>query len=184
MLELLTIFIVGLVVGGTVWLYNRLVRFRNRVSNAWADIDVQLKRRHDLIPQLVTMVQAYADYEKATLTAVTELRARSETAAHLPDKAQVEAAIADGVARLIVVAEDYPELKADQNFRELQTSLTEVEDYLQHARRFYNGAVRELNTRVQSVPDLIVARLFGFKLAEYFDAEAAAEASVTIGLER
>ena len=173
MLEVLSVLLLGLLTGGFIWLYNRLVRYRNRVSNAWADIDVQLKRRHDLIPQLVTMVQAYADYEKATLTAVTELRTRSETAAHLPDKAQVEAAIADGVARLIVVAEDYPELKADQNFRKLQEELTEIEDHLQYARRFYNGAVRILNTRIETFPNLIIAGPFGFRPAEFFAVDGA-----------
>lgn len=175
----------GAVVALLAWavvIYNRLVGDRNRVENAWADIDVQLKRRHDLLPRLVTTVQAYADYEKATLQAVTELRAQSEDAAHLPDKARAEAAIADGVMRLIVVAEDYPELKADANFRELQGGLVEIEDHLQHARRFYNGAVRIFNTRVQSIPDLVIARLCRFREAEFFDAEAAAEAPVTVAL--
>ncbi len=176
---------IGVVIALLVWaivIYNSLVGARNRVENAWADIDVQLKRRHDLLPRLVTTVQAYADYEKATLEAVTALRTQSEGAAHLPDKARAEAAIADGVMRLIVVAEDYPELKADANFRELQSGLVEIEDHLQHARRFYNGAVRILNTRVQSIPDLVIARLCRFREAEFFDAEAAAEAPVTVEL--
>ncbi|MCB1684193.1 MAG: LemA family protein, partial [Pseudomonadales bacterium] len=111
---------VGLVAGAGIWIYNRLVKDRNQVRNAWSDIDVQLVRRHDLIPQLLNAVRAYADYEKATLTAVTELRARSEAAERLPEKAALEDHLAEGLHRLIALAEDYPDLKADQNFRQLQ----------------------------------------------------------------
>lgn len=149
-------------------LYNRLVRDRNQVSAAWADIDVQLKRRHDLVPQLVTVVKAYADFEQATLIAVTELRSRSETASHLSEKAAVEDALETGVHKLVVLAEDYPDLKADENFRKLQEELTEVEDHLQYSRRFYNGAVRMFNTRVESFPHLLIARPLGFQPAEFF----------------
>jgi LemA protein len=158
-----------------IWLYNRLVRDRNQVSAAWADIDVQLKRRHDLVPQLVTVVKAYADYEQATLLAVTELRSRSEAARHLPEKAAYEDAIEAGLHKLVVLAEAYPDLKADENFRELQAQLTELEDHLQYSRRFYNGAVRILNTRVQSFPHLLIARPLGFRAAEFFAVEAAQE---------
>lgn len=152
-------------------LYNRLVRDKNQVSAAWADIDVQLKRRHDLVPQLVTVVKAYADYEQATLLAVTELRSRSEAARHLPEKAAYEDAIEAGVHKLVVLAEDHPDLKADENFRKLQTELTEVEDHLQYSRRFYNGAVRIFNTRVQSFPHLLIAGPLGFRVAEFFAVE-------------
>ncbi len=158
-----------------IWIYNRLVKDRNQVSNAWSDIDVQLKRRHDLVPQLVTVVKTYADYEKATMTAVTELRARSEAASHLPEKAALEDEMQVSLHRLIVVAEDYPDLKADRNFRQLQTKLTEVEDHLQYARRFYNGAVRILNTRVDSFPHMLVARPLGFQPAEFFAVDGAEE---------
>jgi LemA protein len=155
-----------------VWIYNRLVRDRNQVRNAWSDIDVQLKRRHDLVPQLVAAVKAYADYEKATLTAVTELRARSQVLEHLPEKAAVEDAIEAGLHRLVAVAEDYPDLKADANFRQLQQSLLEVEEHLQYSRRFYNGAVRILNTRIESFPHLLLANALGFRPAEFFLAAA------------
>jgi len=165
-----------LAAAAVVWIYNRLVRDRNLVANGWSDIDVQLVRRHELIPNLVAAVQAYSDYEKATLTAVTTLRQHSEQAADLAAKASAEDAIEAGVARLIAVAEDYPELKADQNFRQLATELTRIEDHLQYARRFYNGAVRQLNTRVASFPHLLVARLFNFAPAEFFT--AAEDASV------
>jgi LemA protein len=165
-----------------VLLYNRLVKDRNQVRAAWADIDVQLKRRHDLVPQLVTVVKAYADYEKATLLAVTELRARSDAARHLPEKAACEGELEEGVHKLVVLAESYPELKADGNFRKLQSELTEVEDFLQYARRFYNGAVRQFNTRIQSFPHLLVARPLGFLAAEYFAVENSDERQA-IGVE-
>jgi LemA protein len=166
-----------------VWIYNLLVKERNQVANAWSDIDVQLVRRHDLVPQLVSAVRGYANYEKATLTAVTELRTQSEHAASLPVKAAAEDAIETGIHRLVAIAEDYPDLKADQNFRQLSTSLTEIEDHLQYARRFYNGAVRILNTRIASFPHLLLASLFGFREAEFFEAEAAADHAPKIELE-
>jgi len=177
-----TLIAVGLLGGAGVWIYNRLVRDRNQVRNAWSDIDVQLKRRHDLIPRLVTAVKAYADYEKATLTAVTALRAESQAAAHLPDKAAAEDAMEAGVHRLLAVAEDYPDLKADTGFLELQASLTEVEDHLQYARRFYNGSVRIYNTRIESFPHLLLARPLGFAPAEFFEAEAAAHGTPRVAL--
>lgn len=151
-----------------VLIFNGLVRDRNRVRSAWSDIDVQLTRRHDLIPRLVEAVKAYAAYEKATLTAVTEMRARSEKAERLGDKARFEEEIGKGLHRLVALAEDYPDLKADENFRDLQNQLVEVEDHLQYARRFYNGAVRIYNTRIESVPDMVVARPFRFVPAEFF----------------
>ncbi len=166
-----------LMAAGTVWIYNRLVRDRNLVANGWSDIDVQLVRRHELIPNLVAAVQAYSDYEKATLSAVTSLRQHSQNATDLGEKAAAEAAIESGVTRLIAVAEDYPQLKADQNFRQLAEELTNIEDHLQYARRFYNGAVRQLNTRVASFPHLLVARLFDFQAAQFFEAPADAAAT-------
>jgi LemA protein len=160
------------VVAALVWIFNQLVKDRNQVKNAWSDIDVQLRRRHDLIPQLVSAVKAYADYERATLTAVTELRDRSDAAAQLSEKARLEDAIEQSLHRLIVVAEDYPDLKADANFRQLQDALRDVEDHLQYARRFYNGAVRILNTRIESFPHLLLAGALKFEPAEFFFAEA------------
>lgn len=152
----------------TIWIYNRLVADRNQVQAAWSDIDVQLMRRHELVPMLVDTVKAYAAYEQATLAAVTELRSRSEAAEHLPDKAALEAQLEEALHRVNVVAEAYPDLKADQNFRQLQTELTTIEDHIQYARRFYNGAVRILNTRIQSFPHLLVAGPLQFRSAEYF----------------
>ncbi|MGD8977114.1 MAG: LemA family protein [Gammaproteobacteria bacterium] len=161
----------GLTAAG-ILIFNRLVADRNQALAAWSDIDVQLTRRHDLVPQLVEAVKAYAGYERATLEAVTELRARSEAAHHLADKARIEDQMVAGIHRLVALAEDYPDLKADENFLQLQRELAAIEDHLQYARRFYNGSVRIYNTRLESVPDLIVARAFGFRPREFFAADA------------
>jgi LemA protein len=116
-------------------------------------------------------VRTYADFEKATLTAVTELRARSESARHLPEIASLEDEMVSAIGRLTILAEDYPDLKADQNFSQLHTQLTEIEDHIQYARRFYNGAVRIFNTRIQSFPNILVAKPFRFEEAEFFEVE-------------
>ena len=161
--------ILALVVASGIWIYNRLVRDRNQVRAAWSDIDVQLKRRHELVPRLVSCVKAYADYEKATLVAVTELRKQSIATSELPKKAAIEDAMQAGLHQLIVVAEEYPDLKADDNFRQLQSDLTDTENQIQYARRFYNGAVRQFTTRTQSFPHLLLARPLGFSPADFFD---------------
>lgn len=173
LLWLIVVLLVAIV--PAIWIYNRLVADRNQVQAAWSDIDVQLMRRHELVPQLVETVKAYAAYEKATLAAVTELRARSKSAQHLPEKAALEAKLEDALHRVNVLAEDHPDLKADQNFRQLQTELTTIEDHIQYARRFYNGAVRILNTRIQSFPHLLIARPLQFKSAEFFAVNEAQE---------
>ena len=164
------VIVLSLVVGG-VFLFNRLVKDRNRVRSAWSDIDVQLTRRHDLVPRLVAAVQAYAGHERATLEAVTELRAQSVASNRLADKAGLEDRLQTGVHKLLLLAEAYPDLKANQNFIELQNELVVLEDHLQYARRFYNGSVRVLNTRIETVPDMIVAQLFRFRPADFFAAE-------------
>ena len=156
--------------GWAVWAYNRLVRLRNQVKAGWSDIDVQLMRRHDLVPRLVEAVRAYAAHENALLERVTELRAQAMATTSPARLAQLEQAIESDVARLLVVQEAYPELKASENFLALQRDLVDVEDHLQYARRFYNGAVRGLNDGVQRFPDLLVARALGFSEAEYFRA--------------
>ena len=145
-----------------VFAFNRLVRLRNQVRTAWADVDVQLLRRHDLVPSLVTAVKTYAGHEQAVLAAVTELRGQA-MAAQAPGKlGELESALQQGIGRLIALKEAYPDLKANENFAQLQRDLVQVEEQLQYARRFYNGAVRDLNDTVQRVPDLLVARSFGF----------------------
>lgn len=155
---------------GAIVVFNRPVADRNQVRAAWSDIDVQLTRRHDLTPQLVSTVQAYADYERATLAAVTELRAQATAAVALGDRARLEDQLAGQIGRLLALEERYPDLKASGNFVQLQRDLVAIEDHLQYARRFYNGAVRQLNTRIEHFPDLIVARLAGFSRAEFFEA--------------
>ena len=161
--------------GWAIFIYNRLVRDRNRVSAAWSDIDVQLKRRYDLIPQLVEAVRQYAAYERATLSAVTELRNMAQRSESVSDRAQLESGLGQGLHRLLAVAEQYPDLKANQGFLELQKNLTEVEDQIQYARRYYNGSVRNLNTRIDTFPDLFIARPFGYHHAIYFELETTAE---------
>jgi LemA protein len=161
--------------------YNRLVRLRNQADAGWSDIDVQLMRRHDLVPALVEAVRAYAGHESALLERVTELRAQAVAARSPTRLAGIEAALERDVGRLLVLEEAYPDLKASQNFLKLQRDLVEVEDHLQFARRFYNGAVRALNDGVQRFPDLLLARAFGFREAEFFDAPDAAAVAPRIG---
>ncbi|HEX2139191.1 MAG TPA: LemA family protein [Woeseiaceae bacterium] len=161
-------------------LYNRLVRDRNRVDGAWSDIDVQLQRRHDLIPQLVKAVDQYAKYERATIEAVTALRAEAMRLTDVDALGRKEEELSGGVRRLLALAEQYPDLKANANFLDLQRELVETEDYLQFARRYYNGSVRALNTRVESVPGNIVAGWFGFSIRPYFQKESDEVAAVPL----
>lgn len=173
MFELLVVVLALFAYGA--WLYNRLVTDRNRVLAAWSDIDVQLKKRHDLVPQLVSAVKAYASHEQASLEAVTALRSRSEASDSLPEKAALEDSLEAAMHRLLVLAEAYPDLHADQNFRQLQSALVEIEDHLQYARRYYNGAVRLLNVRIQTFPHVLLAGPMGFHEAEYFAVDTEAE---------
>ena len=164
---ILTTLLVALIVVAIV-LYNRLVNSRNRVRTAWSDIDVQLQRRHDLVPQLVKAVDQYAGYERATLEAVTELRAEAMRMTTVAELGDVEEALTAGLGKLIALAESYPDLKANENFLDLQKQLVETEDYLQFARRYYNGSVRDYNTMLEVVPSNIVASLFRFHPREFF----------------
>jgi LemA protein len=157
-----------LLAGAIAVLYNRLIRDRNRVDAAWSDIDVQLQRRHDLVPQLVKAVDQYAGYERATLEAVTNLRAQAMQVKDVTELGDAEEELCAGVQRLLAVAEQYPDLKANENFLSLQTELSEIEDYLQFARRYYNGSVREYNTRAGTVPNNLVAAWFRFTEKNFF----------------
>lgn len=163
-----------------VLMYNRLVRDRNRVAAAWGDIDVQLQRRYDLIPRLVKAVDQYARYERATLEAVTALRDEASAVLDVEERGQLEERLSRNLDRLIAVAEDYPDLKASGNFMDLQQALVETENYLQFARRFYNGAVRALNTRIETVPHNVVAAAFGFERRGYFQKASDEAASVPL----
>ncbi len=156
-----------------VLIYNRLVGDKNRVLSAWSDIDVQLKRRHDLIPKLVDAVRHYAAYESATLAEVTELRTRSRQSDSIAEIGGVESQLAGRVRHLVALAEDYPDLKADENFRSLHHSLAEVEDHVQDSRRVDNGSVRDNNNSVEGFPSMVIARAFNFQLAEFFEIEFA-----------
>ena len=165
---------------GVALMYNRLIRDRNRVDSAWSDIDVQLQRRHDLIPQLVAAVDQYADYERATLEAVTSLRATAMDIQSIAERGDAENELMSGVSRLIALSEKYPDLKASENFLKLQRDLVETENYLQFARRFYNGSVRQYNTTVETVPSNIVAGLFRFTQREFFQKASDDVASVPL----
>lgn len=160
--------------------FNRLVKLRNRVRSAWADIDVQLTRRHDLVPQIVTAVKAYAGHEQAVLEAVTELRSHAMQQANPAELGRIESELEAALSRLFALKEAYPDLKASSNFLSLQQELVEIEDHLQYARRFYNGAVRDLNDAVQRVPDLLVARALGFSSAEFYQADARERPAVAV----
>ena len=151
------------------WTYNRMISNRNRVDEAWAGIDVQLQRRYDLVPNLVTTVKGYMKHESRVLERVTRLR--GEPTMELPARAEQETGLSRSIGRLFAVAEDYPELKASDGFRQLHESLVEIEEHLQFARRYYNGSVRDNNNLVESFPTMLIARLFGFDSAGFFEIE-------------
>ncbi|MBM4285238.1 MAG: LemA family protein [Deltaproteobacteria bacterium] len=163
---------------GVVTIYNRLVKYRAMVQEGWSGIDVQLKRRADLIPNLLETVKGYMGHEKSVLDQVTELRTRAMNARNVGEKARAEGLLGAALGNLFAVAENYPDLKASVNFLELQKSLADIEEQLQLSRRYYNGAVRELNIAVASFPSNIVARAFNFIPAEYFEIEDQADRAV------
>lgn len=157
-----------------VVMYNSLVSARQLVDNGWSDIEVQLKRRADLIPQIIATVKGYAAHEKELFSIVTEKRSEALSAGNDPAKRGLaETKMARPVAKLMALAEDYPKLKANENFLDLQDELSETENKIEMARRFYNGAVRQLNTRVRTFPILLIAGPFGFTQREYFRVDAA-----------
>lgn len=175
--------IVALVFVWVIFAYNRFVSLINRAKEAWADIDVQLKRRYDLIPNLVNTVKGYAAHEAGTLQKVTEARTRAMSAGSLADKNQAENMLTGALKSLFAVAESYPDLKANQNFLELQRELSDTENKIQAARRFYNGNVRDLNTAIESFPGNIIAGMFKFGKMELFElsvADAAAKEPVKV----
>jgi LemA protein len=154
------------------WLgYNSLVRNRNRVDNAWSQIDVQLKRRHDLIPNLVETVKGYAAHERGTFESVTNARANAINAQGPQQTAQAENVLSGALKSLFAVAEAYPDLKANQNFLQLQEELTATEDKVAYARQFYNDSVLTYNTRIQQFPTVLLAGMFHFEKRDFFDAE-------------
>lgn len=149
-------------------MYNGLIRLRNRVDEAWSDIDVQLKRRYDLIPNLIETVKGYAAHEKETFEKVTQARSAAMNAGSAEERSKAENALSDTLKSIFALSENYPDLKANQNFLELQRELTDTEDKIQASRRFYNGNVRDFNTKLQVFPTNIFATMLGFKAREFF----------------
>ncbi|MDY0227262.1 LemA protein [Desulfomicrobium apsheronum] len=173
--------VLALVAAILLWailIYNGLVRMRNMVQEAWSGIDVQLKRRTDLIPNLVSTVKGYAVHEKGTLEEVIRLRGVAQNAQGVGETAQAQGLLGAALGKLFALAENYPDLKANANFAQLQTSLGEIEDEVQLSRRYYNGAVRNLNIAVESFPSNLIAGRFGFEKAEFFELESPSERAV------
>ena len=172
---IIALIVVGVVlvlaIGFIVATYNGLVTLRNRVEEAWSDITVQLKRRTDLIPNLVNSVKGYATHEKEVFKKVTEARSAIMDAKGVKDTAEAENMLEGALKSLFAVAEAYPDLKANQNFMQLQQELVDTEDKIQASRRFYNGGVRDLNTKIQTFPANIVAGMFNFQAKEFFEVE-------------
>jgi LemA protein len=172
--------VAALVAGGVILLwavatFNGLVRQRNKVREAFSGVDVQLKRRHDLVPNLVKVVGAYAKHERDTLEEVVRARTEAEAAAAVPDRERTEEGLSRSLDRLVALVERYPDLKADENFRRLQADLVEIEDHLQYARRYYNGTVRDWNTAIEQVPARFVAAAMGARPEPFFQLDAASE---------
>jgi LemA protein len=163
--------VLALLALGLAWLYNRFVRLRNRVDNAWAQIEVQLKRRWDLIPNLVETVKGYAAHERETFEHVTAARTAAQQAGTPAESAQAEGILGQALGRLFAVAEAYPELQADENFRQLQSELSETENRIAVSRQVYNDTVLTFNNAIQTVPGVFFAGFFGFSKREFFDVE-------------
>ena len=180
-LVVVVVLIVAAVLFGVVS-YNGLVRLKNRVESAWAQIEVQLNRRHDLIPNVVETVKGYAAHEQATLENVITARNRAVTASSPTEQAQAETAVSGALANVFALSEAYPDLKANQSFVALQRELSETEDRIAYARQYYNDAVNQYNTRTESFPGVLIARSAGFGAREYFQAEGEARGPVKVDL--
>lgn len=163
-----------------IGMYNSLVQLRVRADNAWSDIDVQLKRRHDLIPNLVETVKGYAAHEKGTFENIAKFRSQAMQASTPGAKAEAENQLSGALKSLFAVAENYPQLKASEEFTQLQGSLNQTEDTIQNARRYYNAVVRDLNTKIQSFPTNILAGMFGFQQRQFFETAAAEREPVAV----
>ncbi|MDO8424632.1 MAG: LemA family protein [bacterium] len=171
---------IALIIFWVALTYNRLVVLRNRTKESWSDIDVQLKRRYDLIPNLVETVKGYAGHEKGVFEKVTEARARAMGATTVKDKGEAENSLSSTLKTLFAVAENYPNLRASENFLELQRELTDTEDKVQASRRFYNTNVMAQNTAIESLPANLMAGTFGFKKAEFFEIEEAQKEPIKV----
>ncbi|HEX6880568.1 MAG TPA: LemA family protein [Terriglobales bacterium] len=172
---LIAVVVIVLIIAG---MYNGLVQLRVRADSAWSDIDVQLKRRHDLIPNLVETVKGYATHEKGTFENVAKYRSAAMAANTPEERGQAEGALTMALRGLLAVAEAYPQLQASEQFRSLQNSLSELEDALQNSRRYYNAVVRDLNTKIQSFPTNIIAGMFNFQQRQFFEITEPTERNV------
>jgi len=172
--------VAAVVVLWIVALYNGLVRLKNRVDEAWSDIDVQLKRRYDLIPNLINTVKGYATHEKELLEKVTEARAKAINAGTMAEHEQAENMLTGALKSVFAVAENYPDLKANQNFLELQRELSDTENKIQAARRFYNGNVRDFNTKIETFPNNLIAGKLNFSKRDFFEAQEAEKENVKV----
>jgi LemA protein len=172
--------VIVILVIAVVGIYNGLIKLKNRVDEAWSDIDVQLKRRHDLIPNLINTVKGYAAHEKELFEKVTEARTAAMGAQTPAQKEQAENALSGTLKSLFAVAENYPDLKANQNFLELQRELTDTEDKIQASRRFYNGNVRDFNIKIETFPSNIIAGMLNFTKRDFFAAEEGEKENVNV----
>src|SRR5207245_6733526 len=172
MVAWIILFVLVLVLVFVIGMYNSLVQLRVRADSAWSDIDVQLKRRHDLIPNLVETVKGYAAHEKGTFENIAKFRSQAMQASSPADKAVAENQLTGALKTLFAVDENYPELKASEEFTQLQGSLSQTEDSIQNSRRYYNAVVRDLNTKIQSFPTNILAGMFGFQARQFFEVDA------------
>jgi len=175
--------ILGIIAVVVIWLiavYNGLISLKNRTQEAWSDIDVQLKRRYDLIPNLVESVKGYAKHEKELFTEVTKARAEAMKAKDIAEKAEKENALSQTLKSIFAVSENYPQLRASENFMQLQGELTDTEDKIEAARRFYNGNVRDFNIKIQVFPNNMIAKQLGFKEFQLFEAAAAEKEAVKV----
>ncbi len=177
----IVLIVVGVLVLAVIAIYNNLVRQRNRTDNAWSQVDVQLKRRYDLIPNLVETVKGYASHERETFEAVVQARAAAQEAGTVEEQAEAENFLTGALRRLFALAEDYPELRASENFQQLQQDLEETEDKISVARQIYNDTTLTYNNSVQTVPSNIIAGLFGFKTRVYFEIEDEARSAPEVG---
>jgi LemA protein len=174
-MTLIVLAVIAGIAAFVVMLYNQLVKLRNASESAWSDVDVQLKRRYELIPNLVETVKGYATHEKSAFDAVTKARSQAMQASTPEAKSAAEGGLSTTLKSLFAIAEAYPELKASENFKALQGELANLEDAIQNARRYYNALVRDLNTRCEAFPSNLVANNFGFSKKEYFELDSAAE---------
>ena len=175
---IIILILIGLPAVFAIYLYNKFIRLRNMVEEGWSGIEVQLKRRSNLIPNLLETVKGYLGHERELLSKVTELRSQSMQEQTVGKQARVEGKLSRSLANIFAVAEGYPDLKANQNFSELQAELAEIEDQIQMARRYYNGTVRNLNIQVESFPGNVIAGMFKFARAEFFEIEDPSDRAV------